>query len=83
MRNRVGGSVGAGTSPNDPVFFLHHAQVDRLWATWMQDRGPAGGYVTAADVPVGYRIDDPMQPWGDDAPRAWPTTRRAAGASPG
>ncbi|RDI83543.1 Guanine nucleotide-binding protein alpha-2 subunit [Venturia inaequalis] len=26
------------TAPNDPVFFLHHAQVDRLWWMWqMQD----------------------------------------------
>ncbi|KAK3689474.1 hypothetical protein B0T22DRAFT_480684 [Podospora appendiculata] len=22
------------TSPNDPIFWLHHAQVDRLWAIW-------------------------------------------------
>ncbi len=21
-------------SPQDPVFFLHHAQVDRLWSVW-------------------------------------------------
>lgn len=67
----VGGSMNAGTSPNDPVFYLHHAQVDRLWAQWMQGRGPTGGYVTSTGVPIGYRIDDPMQPWGDEPPRAW------------
>jgi len=22
------------TAPNDPVFYLHHAQVDRLWWMW-------------------------------------------------
>ena len=22
--------------PPDPVFFLHHAQLDRLWWTWQQ-----------------------------------------------
>lgn len=27
-------------SPSDPVFWLHHAQVDRLWAIWQH--GPAG-----------------------------------------
>jgi hypothetical protein len=21
-------------SPNDPLFWLHHANVDRLWAIW-------------------------------------------------
>lgn len=26
-------------SPQDPAFFLHHAQLDRLWAEW-QDRNP-------------------------------------------
>ncbi|KAK7952804.1 uncharacterized protein PG986_008532 [Apiospora aurea] len=24
------------TAPNDPVFWLHHTQVDRLWALWQQ-----------------------------------------------
>lgn len=24
------------TAPNDPVFFLHHAQVDRLWWIWQR-----------------------------------------------
>jgi tyrosinase len=22
------------SSPNDPIFFLHHAMVDRVWAIW-------------------------------------------------
>jgi tyrosinase len=35
----VGGQDGVGTmagasSPADPVFFLHHANIDRLWALW-------------------------------------------------
>ena len=30
----VGGTMELPTSPNDPVFFLHHANVDRLWAVW-------------------------------------------------
>lgn len=24
-------------SPNDPMFFLHHSQVDRVWAMWQRD----------------------------------------------
>lgn len=27
------------TSPNDPVFFLHHSNVDRLWAEWQDAHG--------------------------------------------
>jgi tyrosinase len=30
----MGGSMLPMTSPNDPVFFMHHAMVDRLWAMW-------------------------------------------------
>ena len=25
-------------SPADPLFWLHHANVDRLWARWQQSR---------------------------------------------
>lgn len=33
----IGGDMQASTaSPNDPVFFLNHAQVDRLWAAWQE-----------------------------------------------
>jgi hypothetical protein len=24
--------MGPSTSPNEPLFFLHHANVDRVWA---------------------------------------------------
>lgn len=32
----IGGDPGGDlfTSPGDPAFFLHHAQVDRLWTLW-------------------------------------------------
>ncbi|KAF4980281.1 hypothetical protein FDECE_17910 [Fusarium decemcellulare] len=32
----MGGEMGPATSPNDPVFFFHHAQIDRLWWKWQQ-----------------------------------------------
>jgi tyrosinase len=62
----VGGSMLAGTSPNDPVFFLHHCNIDRLWGEW-QRKFPNQGYLPTtadADAPVGHRLTDPMQPWG-------------------
>lgn len=32
---RVGGHMGsAGTSPYDPIFYSHHAMVDKLWDEW-------------------------------------------------
>ena len=62
----VGGSMLPSTSPNDPIFFLHHCNVDRLWAEWQRQHS-ALPYVPAANTagaPVGHRLTDPMQPWG-------------------
>ena len=35
----VGGNMMPLTSPNDPVFFLHHCNVDKIWAIWQQRDG--------------------------------------------
>ncbi|MCC7540569.1 MAG: tyrosinase family protein [Deltaproteobacteria bacterium] len=32
--NAVGGTMASSSSPADPIFWLHHASVDRLWAGW-------------------------------------------------
>ncbi|MCJ1396714.1 hypothetical protein MMC18_009606 [Xylographa bjoerkii] len=32
----VRGDFYAFTAPNDPIFFLHHTQLDRLWWQWQQ-----------------------------------------------
>lgn len=37
VHSLIGNSQGMGSVPwaaNDPVFWLHHCNVDRLWATW-------------------------------------------------
>lgn len=58
----VGGSMLPGTSPNDPVFFLHHCNVDRLWWQW-QGRFPDDGYVPTAGGPPGHNLNDRMTPF--------------------
>ncbi|MBO9556266.1 tyrosinase family protein [Cellulomonas sp.] len=58
----VGGSMdNMETSPNDPVFFLHHANIDRIWSRW-QAMHPTSGYLPAAGVP-GVSAGDVMWPW--------------------
>ncbi|KAF5667277.1 monophenol monooxygenase (tyrosinase) [Fusarium heterosporum] len=32
----LGGEMNPTTSPNEPLFFLHHAQIDRIWWMWQQ-----------------------------------------------
>lgn len=35
IHNRAGGTLQNGLySSNDPLFFLHHSHVDKLFATW-------------------------------------------------
>jgi tyrosinase len=59
----IGGDMAPGTSPNDPVFYLNHCNVDRTWEAWMvrfarrtyvPDGTPQNG-----DSP-GHNLDEPM-----------------------
>lgn len=34
VHRAVGGDMVSAGSPTDPLFFLHHANIDRLWASW-------------------------------------------------
>ncbi|KAG9119772.1 hypothetical protein FRC07_005041, partial [Ceratobasidium sp. 392] len=38
VHNVIAGDMAAAFSPNDALFFLHHQNIDRLWAQW-QGRG--------------------------------------------
>src|SRR5215208_1046434 len=40
VHNAVGGDMQNAGSPRDPLFFLHHANVDRIWYQW-QGNDPA------------------------------------------
>jgi Common central domain of tyrosinase/von Willebrand factor type A domain len=54
----VGGDMLPGTSPNDPVFFLHHCNVDRIWALWQDQHGDV--YAPAAGGPPSHNLGDVM-----------------------
>jgi tyrosinase len=32
----IGGTMNSSSSPTDPIFFLHHANIDRVWAEWQK-----------------------------------------------
>lgn len=58
----VGGDMSPATSPNDPVFYLNHCNVDRIWEAWMSAHGRR--YVPDGSGPggsvAGHNLNDPM-----------------------
>jgi tyrosinase len=55
------GTMAANTSLNDPVFWLHHTNIDRIWSEWMRRHGQS--YLPETGGAVGHNIDDPMWPY--------------------
>lgn len=72
--NWIGGHMWRFTSPNDPMFFCHHANVDRLWAMWQID-GHQGVGNFPGGAGLGADPNLPMWPWdgGADTPDLPPT----------
>jgi tyrosinase len=63
-----GGSISSiDTAAKDPLFFLLHCNVDRLWAKWQQQNNrfnPAQAASYDNDpAPIGHNLPDTMWPW--------------------
>lgn len=58
----VSGDMGPATSPNDPVFYLNHCNVDRIWAAWQAWPGDRGFRPVDAesDELFRHRPSDPL-----------------------
>jgi tyrosinase len=57
----IGGDMSPSTSPNDPVFYLNHCNIDRIWEKWLTSRGRTYVPDPMADASLaGHRIDDPI-----------------------
>jgi len=57
----VGGDMLPAASPNDPVFFLNHCNVDRIWEAWMTKNGRV--YLPDQSAPAslkGHRLNDQL-----------------------
>lgn len=58
VHNWVGGTMSnIMISPADPVFWLHHAQVDRLWSQWQAVNTGKGPTLTGAEAT--------LDPWNE------------------
>jgi tyrosinase len=64
-----GGSISSiPTAARDPLFFLLHCNVDRLWAKWQRrfgrfDPAQAASYDSIPGIRVGHSLPDTMWPW--------------------
>jgi tyrosinase len=58
------------TSINDPVFWLVHSNVDRLWAEWQASGHEGSDYYPAVGGHYGENLNDRMWPWdgGESTP---------------
>lgn len=79
------------TAAKDPLFFLLHANVDRLWALWQwfnrradptdPDTYSLSGPVRPPDD-IGHKLDDTMWPWNGSTTWPRPTSPPPRGAFP-
>ena len=51
------------SSPNDPVFFLHHCFIDKLWADWQRMHPDEQPYLPLTGAPAGHNLNDSMAPF--------------------
>lgn len=67
----VNGVMGStATSPIDPVFFMHHCNVDRIWAQWQAKNPklvaqyPSDATIDAYSSSTNRKLTDPLIPSG-------------------
>jgi tyrosinase len=66
----IGGNMADATSPNDPVFFLHHAFLDLLWERWKQQHPTINPYTPVNGVP-GRDLDSTLVFNAPTEPSPW------------
>ena len=70
----VGGNMRTAASPNDPVFWLHHCNIDRLWAHWQLTHRDQAPYLPQEDQDLGLNTLLNFNPMGGTRP--WTTDYR-------
>jgi hypothetical protein len=66
-RTQIGQMSDMLLSPQDPIFWLFHCNVDRIWSRWQWFYDKALQYPRFGMLP-GRRRNDLMEPWGTAAP---------------
>lgn len=65
VHGAIGGNMGfVNSSVNDPVFWMHHANVDRLWCQWQDIYPTYLHHIPTSGAPMGQNTLDSMPPFG-------------------
>jgi tyrosinase len=85
--HQSGWITNPGTAPGDPLFFLLHCNVDRLWAKWqfankLHDPANARAYPATGPMGPGHRLNDALWPWCGPLPKPRPETAPGGGLAP-
>lgn len=69
----LGTMAALASSINDPIFWLIHSNVDRLWAQWQANGHAGSNYYPAAGGHYGENLNDRLWPWdgGESIPANW------------
>jgi tyrosinase len=69
----VGGNMADATSPNDPIFFLHHCYLDLLWEKWKAQHPTSAPYRPEHSAMYGLEATLVFNASGEPAPwtRTW------------
>ncbi|SHG55765.1 tyrosinase family protein [Pedobacter caeni] len=71
--------TNAHTAVKDPLFFLLHTNVDRIWARWQWekdffDKNNESVYPQNSNEPEGHNLNDTMWPWNNASGGSRPAT---------
>ncbi|TGE00850.1 tyrosinase family protein [Methylobacterium nonmethylotrophicum] len=83
MSHVAGWITNPTTAPRDPIFFLLHCNVDRLWAKWqwatkIHDPAKPASFA-AGTFPPGHNLPDALWPWCGPLAPPRPTTAPGGG----
>jgi tyrosinase len=67
----IGGNMADATSPNDPIFFLHHCYLDMLWEQWRRQHPTSAPYLPDSGTP-GYDLTSALVFNKAGNPAPWP-----------
>lgn len=56
----TGGNMLRMTSPNDPVFFMHHANIDRMWSIWQKKVAAGTQFFQQSSAAAGHKLNDAL-----------------------